>query len=76
MAKTGRGLEMATKAYNEMVGSVESRVLPTLRRFSELGVSGDELPEVKPVETATRDMTARELEAVEHLDDEKNDGSN
>jgi len=34
------------------------------------------LPEVKPVETATRDMTARELEAVEHLDDEKNDESN
>ena len=72
MAKTGRGLEMATKAYNEMVGSVESRVLPTLRRFSELGVSGDELPEVKPVETAARDMTARELEAAEDLDDQKN----
>ncbi|MEC8827575.1 MAG: DNA recombination protein RmuC [Actinomycetota bacterium] len=63
MAKTGRGLETATKAYNEMVGSVESRVLPTLRRFSELGVSGEELPEVKPVETSARDMTSRELES-------------
>ena len=46
-----------------MVGSVESRVLPTLRRFSELGVSGEELPEVKPVETSARDMTSRELES-------------
>ena len=63
MAKTGRGLETATKAYNEMVGSVESRVLPTLRRFGELGVSGEELPEVKPVETSARDMTSRELES-------------
>ena len=63
MAKTGRGLETATKAYNEMVGSVESRVLPTLRRCSELGVSGEELPEVKPVETSARDMTSRELES-------------
>ncbi|HIL06865.1 MAG TPA: DNA recombination protein RmuC [Acidimicrobiia bacterium] len=63
MAKTGRGLESATKAYNEMVGSVESRVLPTLRKFSELGVSGEELPEVKPVESATRDLTSRELES-------------
>ena len=63
MAKTGRGLETATKAYNEMVGSVESRVLPTLRRFSELGVSGEEVPEVKPVETSARDMTSRELES-------------
>ena len=62
MAKTGRGLESATKAYNEMVGSVESRVLPTLRRFNELGVAGEELPSVKPVESATRDVTARELE--------------
>tara|TARA_X000000368_G_scaffold35576_1_gene26015 strand:- start:1268 stop:2497 length:1230 start_codon:yes stop_codon:yes gene_type:complete len=63
MAKTGRGLESATKAYNEMVGSVESRVLPTLRRFSELGVSSDELPEVRPVESAARTITANELEA-------------
>ena len=63
MAKTGRGLESATKAYNEMVGSVESRVLPTLRRFSELGVSNDELPEVRPVESAARTITANELEA-------------
>ena len=63
MAKTGRGLESATKAYNEMVGSVESRVLPTLRKFSELGVSGEELPEVQPVESATRDLASRELES-------------
>ena len=70
MAKTGRGLESATKAYNEMVGSVESRVLPTLRRFSELGVSGDELPEVKPVEAAARALTANELEASSNLDDQ------
>ena len=45
-----------------MVGSVESRVLPTLRRFNELGVAGEELPAVKPVESATRNVTARELE--------------
>ena len=70
MAKTGRGLESATKAYNEMVGSVESRVLPTLRRFSELGVSGDELPEVRPVEAAARAMTAKELEASPNVDDQ------
>ena len=69
MAKTGRGLESATKAYNEMVGSVESRVLPTLRRFSELGVSSDELPEVRPVESAARTITANELEASPNAED-------
>ena len=69
MAKTGRGLESATKAYNEMVGSVESRVLPTLRRFSELGVSSDELPEVRPVESAARTITTNELEASPNAED-------
>ena len=69
MAKTGRGLESATKAYNEMVGSVESRVLPTLRRFSELGVSSDELPEVRPGESAARTITANELEASPNAED-------
>tara|TARA_Y100000590_G_scaffold78744_1_gene87532 strand:- start:1705 stop:2913 length:1209 start_codon:yes stop_codon:yes gene_type:complete len=69
MAKTGQRLEGATKAYNEMVGSVQSRVLPTLRRFNELGVAGDELPEVKPVDSAARDLTARELEGpVDEID--------
>ena len=69
MAKTGRGLESATKAYNEMVGSVERRVLPTLRRFSGLGVSSDELPEVRPVESAARTITANELEASPKAED-------
>ena len=69
MAKTGQRLEGATKDYNEMVGSVQSRVLPTLRRFNELGVAGDELPEVKPVDSAARDLTARELEGpVDEID--------
>ena len=44
--------------------------------LAELGVSGDELPEVKPVEAATRDMTARELEAAEGADDQKDSESN
>ena len=52
-----------------MVGSVESRVLPTLRRFSELGVSSDELPEVRPVESAARTITANALEASPNAED-------
>jgi DNA recombination protein RmuC len=60
---TGRGLDNAMEAYNAMVGSMQKRVLPTLRDFKELGISGEELPEVKPVESSARKLTAPELES-------------
>jgi DNA recombination protein RmuC len=63
IVETGRGLDSAMAAYNAMVGSMQRRVLPTLRDFNELGISGEELPEVKPVERSARNLTAPELES-------------
>jgi DNA recombination protein RmuC len=40
MGKVGDAIERSTKSYNELVGSVESRVLPQARKFKELG-AGD-----------------------------------
>ncbi|MBU6405677.1 MAG: DNA recombination protein RmuC [Alphaproteobacteria bacterium] len=37
----GNSLEKSVKSYNELVGSVEARVLPQARRFKELG-AGEE----------------------------------
>jgi len=49
------GLERAVGAYNEAVGSLESRVLVSARRFKELGAAtGKDLPEVGTVDRATR----------------------
>ena len=60
--KTGRGLETAIKAYNSMVGSLESRVLPTLRKFKETGIAVGEVEDVKAIDSAPRQLSAPELE--------------
>ncbi len=59
----GKRLDGATDAYNKAVGSLESRVLPTARRFKELGAaSGAEIPEVEPVDSRARQLSAPETE--------------
>ena len=59
-----KGLTRAVDAYNSTVGTLESRVLVTSRRFKELGVAAnDPIPELPPV-----DPTPRALQAPEHAD--------
>jgi DNA recombination protein RmuC len=50
------GLESATKAFNNAVGSYESRVRPTGERLLKLGggEAGKGLPEVSPADTGLR----------------------
>lgn len=58
-AKMGRGLATAVEAYNKGIGSLESRVLVTARKFKELGIAPGQvdIDEVEPVEKITREMT-------------------
>jgi DNA recombination protein RmuC len=60
----GKRLDGAVKAYNETVASLETRVLPSARRFPELGVAVKApLPPVTPIERAAKPLTAAELTA-------------
>ncbi|MFM7337011.1 MAG: DNA recombination protein RmuC [Actinomycetota bacterium] len=58
--KTGRGLETAISAYNQMVGSIESRMLASLRKFKDMGVSSAELTEISNIDSAPRQIAAPE----------------
>lgn len=49
-----RGLERAVEGYNRAIGSLETRVLVSARRFRELGAVADELPELTPLDQAPR----------------------
>ncbi len=64
--RLGGGLDRAVQAYNEAVGSLESRVLVQARRFQELGAArtGDDLPELKTLERRTREPRAQQPEQL------------
>jgi DNA recombination protein RmuC len=66
-AKVGRGLETAVRSYNEAVGSLETRVLPSARKFKDHGIApAAELAPLAQVERSVRPVTAPELPAPEH----------
>lgn len=61
VGKLGNDLNRAIESYNRTVGSLESRVLVTARRMSELGVTDEELADLDPIERAPRYPQAPEL---------------
>jgi DNA recombination protein RmuC len=66
LSKSGRQLTSAVNAYNDAVASAESRVLPSLRRFQDLGAArGEEVEVPKAVDGSPRRVVAAELEELE-----------
>jgi len=57
MEAVGKGLDRAVECYNKAVGTLESRVMVSARKFAELGATvTEEIPEVEPVETTARTL--------------------
>lgn len=56
LSEIAKGLERANKAYNSAVASFDSRLIPSARKFREMGVGSTEVPQVDPVETFPRPL--------------------
>ncbi len=67
----GKNLAEAVTAYNRAVGSLESRVLVSARRFRDLEAAGD-YPEIDPLTTA--DAVPRLLTASEYREGHAREG--
>ncbi|MDH3525803.1 MAG: DNA recombination protein RmuC, partial [Acidobacteriota bacterium] len=73
--RVGTHLDRAVGSYNDTVGSLESRVLVSARRFQELGAAGSgEIGEVLVVERAARKLHAPALDVGEEPETENEIG--
>src|SRR5580704_15741755 len=54
LSDVAKGLERANKAYNNAVASFDSRLVPSARKFKEMGVGTANVPDLDPIETTPR----------------------
>jgi DNA anti-recombination protein RmuC len=70
--KLGSALTRAINTYNDLVGSLEGRVLPQARKLEDLGIlaSGTRLPEPHTVDAHARPVSAERYPKVPELETE------
>ena len=62
LANVGKSLDKSVDAYNRAVSSLESRILPTARRFEELGANGGSpIDQPQSVDAASKRITSVDL---------------
>ncbi len=71
VTQMGSSLTRTVESYNQMVGALESRVLVSARRMTDLGLASSRLPEVAPVTAGPRVLTAMELIEAATADEDR-----
>ncbi|CCH80372.1 DNA recombination protein RmuC-like [Nostocoides japonicum T1-X7] len=67
----GRSLSRSVESYNQLVGALESRVLVSARRMTDLGLVPTRLDAVAPLDSTPRVLTAMELIEAATADDRR-----
>ena len=73
-SSVGKNIDRAAEAYNKAIGSLESRVLVTARKFRELGTTSGE--EIQTLQTIDRKARIFQVPEAEEHHDQINDDSN
>lgn len=64
LGKMGRSLSSSVQHFNKAVSSFDSRVIPSVRKFSEMGLSAKkEVDSVEQIELTTRDVESHNEDA-------------
>lgn len=70
--KTGNYLSQATVSFNKMIMSLERRVLVSVKKFKDLGATGDkELPEIQPIEQIPMKTQGKENNSDDNIEELK-----
>ena len=66
LAKLGESLGASVGQYNKTIASLESRVLPSARRFKELDAAAaqQEIPDLPQLDSVTRELQSAELKRI------------
>lgn len=62
LVQLGKSMNRSVEDYNRFVGSVESRLLVTARRLTDMGAGSTEIPIAEPLDAHARSLTAPEFQ--------------
>jgi len=68
LEKMGKRLGGAVESYNDLLASMERRVLPIARKFPELdrSLAADSVPDVAQLDKTVRELQAQDWREIEH----------
>ncbi|MDN5685639.1 MAG: DNA recombination protein RmuC [Brachybacterium sp.] len=74
LSRVGRSLDSSVAAFNDAVGSLQSRVMVTARRFEDLGLTGTPVDEVEQLTRRARTLEDEEIADLASPPENRGDG--